>query len=52
MYVESCQISIMEFFARRINGFLPLAIFAKSFIVDVWQGPRYASDLILAKCLR
>ena len=39
------QISQMEFYARIVNGFQPLTIFAKSSIEDVWLGSEYASAL-------
>ena len=33
----------MEIFAKIVNGFQPLTIFAKSSILDVLQGSEYAS---------
>ena len=33
------------FFAKTVHCFLPLNIFAKSFIIDVWLSPECASDL-------
>ena len=34
-YLEPCQISKMECFAKIINGFQPLTIFARRSILDV-----------------
>ena len=34
----------MAFFVKIGNGFKPLIIFAKNFIIDVWQSPKYASS--------
>ena len=31
-----------SYFAEIVNNFKPLTIFAKYFIVDVWQGSEYA----------
>ena len=42
-YSEPCQKSKMEFFAKIINGFYPLIILAECSVLDVWQGPEYAS---------
>ena len=36
-YSESYQASKMELFAKIVNGWKPLTIFAKSSILDVWQ---------------
>ena len=33
--LEPCQTSKMELFAKRVNGFQPLTIFAKSSILDI-----------------
>ena len=44
-YSEHCQTSNMELFAKIVNSFLSLTIFAKSSILDVWQGFEYNSDL-------
>ena len=33
----------MEIFVEIVNGFQPLIIFAKTSILDVWQGIEYAS---------
>ena len=35
----------MELFFKIVNGFQPLAIFAKSFVLDVWLGSEYASEV-------
>ena len=45
-YSELCQISKMESFAKIVNGFQSLTIFAKRYILDVWQGSEYASWII------
>ena len=42
-YSEPCQTSKIESFAKIVNGFMPLTIFAKRSILDVWQGSEYAS---------
>ena len=44
---KSCQIYKIRwrFFAKIIKSFQPLAIFAKSSILDVWQCFEYASEL-------
>ena len=36
-------VSKMELFTKISNGFQPLTIFAKSLILDIWQGSEYAS---------
>ena len=36
----------MECFAVIVNGFYSLTIFAKKFILDVWQGSEYTSELL------
>ena len=36
----------MELFAKIVNGFQLLAIFAKNSILDVWQASEYASGNI------
>ena len=35
----------MEFFAEIVKNEKPFTIFAKSSILDVWQGSEYASEL-------
>ena len=42
---ESCQTSKMELFVKLIKNEKPFTIFVKSFILDVWQGFEYASEL-------
>ena len=42
-YSEPCQTSKMELYVKIVEGGRPLANFAKSFILDVWQGSEYAS---------
>ena len=34
----------MELFAKVVNDFQPLTIFAKSYILDVWLDSEYASE--------
>ena len=34
----------MELLVKILNCYLPLAIFRKSYLLDVWQGPEYASE--------
>ena len=43
-YTEPFQTSKMEVFAKIVNGFLFLTIFAKSSILDVWQDFEFASE--------
>ena len=40
---ELCKVSKMESFAKIVNGFKPLTIFAKLSILDVWLGSEYTS---------
>ena len=37
-YLEPCQTSKMAFFVKAKIGFQPLSVFAKSQILDVWEG--------------
>ena len=37
VYSEPCLRSKMKFFAKKVDGFYPWTIFAKDFILDVWQ---------------
>ena len=48
VYSEPCQTLKMKFLRKIVNGFYPLNIFTKNFILDVWQGSDYAS-LIFSK---
>ena len=41
---EPSQTYKMERFAKIVNGFQPLPIFAKPSILEVWQGSEYTSD--------
>ena len=41
-YSEPCQTSKKEHFAKIVNGYKPSTIFAKCFILDLWQGSEYA----------
>ena len=42
-YTESCQIFKMVLFAKIVNDWKLLSIFAKSSILVVWQGSEYTS---------
>ena len=42
-YSEPYLTSKMERFAKIVNSFQPLTIFAKRYMSDVGQGPEYAS---------
>ena len=42
-YLEPCQKSNMELFAKIANGWKPSTIFAKSSILDIWESSNYAS---------
>ena len=45
VYSNPCQTSKMERFAKLVNGWKQLTIFAKSFILDVEQGSECASAI-------
>ena len=42
-YLKPCQESKMKAFLKIVNVFQSLTIFAKSSILDVWQGSEYVS---------
>ena len=42
-YSEPCQTSTMKCFAKMVNGWKLLTIFAKHSILDYWHGSEYAS---------
>ena len=46
-YLESLQRYMMELFCERGNDFKSYPVFAKTiyFIIDVWHGSKYASEL-------
>ena len=44
-YSEPCKTCKMECFAKIVNGFQSLIIFAKCSNLDVWQGSEYASEV-------
>ena len=44
-YSKPNRTSKMERFTKIVNGLNPLTVFAKSFVLDVWQGSEFASDL-------
>ena len=41
---EPCEISKTEYFVELINGPLPLTMFTKCSILDVWQGFKCGSE--------
>ena len=43
-YLGPCQTSKIVVFAKMNNGFQPLTVFAKSFIIEVLLGSEYTSD--------
>ena len=45
MYFEPLQASKVELFAYTVNSLKPLTIFAKSSILDICSGSKYASDI-------
>ena len=44
VYSELCQTSKMGHFAKIVTGWNPLTIFAKRFMLDVWQGCKYTHE--------
>ena len=44
-HLEPSQTSKMDLFAKLVNVSKSLTIFAKSSILDVWQGPEYAPGI-------
>ena len=46
VYSEPCQVSKLERFPKKVNGWKRLTIFAKHSILDVWQGSEYAFGMI------
>ena len=49
-YSKTCQTSKMKLFVNMVNDYKPLNIFAKSSMLDVWQGSEYASGIHLVSC--
>ena len=47
LYSKPCQASKMKHFAKAVNGFWSLIMFAKCSIIGVWQISEYVSDLII-----
>ena len=43
-YSEPRQTSKIVLFAKTVNSWKPLTIFAKSPILNIWQDPEYAPD--------
>ena len=54
--LEACpgnfQTSMMELFREIVNDFYRSSIFAKIFVIAVWQGPRYAFVTSFLQCLK
>ena len=46
---ECIQNLVMELYAKIINGFQVLTIFAEDSVLDVWQGSKYVSVLYLSR---
>ena len=44
---QPSQISKKERFTNIVNNYKPLIIFAKRFILDVWQGSEYPSGVVV-----
>ena len=44
IFIRPSQTAKMEVFAKIVNDWELLAVFAKSFILDAWQGSEYTSD--------
>ena len=44
-YLEPCQTSKMELFAKIVNDWKPLSIFAKRSILEFWPGSEYSSGI-------
>ena len=42
VYLQLCQTSMIEPFAKIVHGFQPLTVFVKSSIFDVWRDFEYA----------
>ena len=40
----------MESFVTAVNGFYPLTIFAKLFILDIYEGPGYSFVVFVVFC--
>ena len=51
-YSETYQTPKMELFVKIVDGWRPIAIFAKSSIWDAWQGSEYASRVTWFVCFR
>ena len=45
VHSKPCQTAEMELFAKIVKNEKPFTIFAKTSILDVWQGSEYASEL-------
>ena len=43
-YLEPCQTSVIGHFGKTVYYFLLLTVFAKSCIIDGWQGPKHDSS--------
>ena len=42
---------LVEHFPKIVNGHKPFGAFSKSCFIDVWQGPKYATCLLLEQLL-
>ena len=49
-YLGTCQTCMVEFLLQIANSFQSLTIFAKNSIIDVWQGPKYSSEIFAPNC--
>ena len=48
-YLGSCQTSVIKFFTHIIYRYKPLTFYAKSSILNIWQGPKYAHETNVQK---
>ena len=48
-YLGPCQTSVIKFFAHIIYRYKPLTFYAKSSILNIWQGPKYAHETNVQK---
>ena len=51
LHSEPSQISMMEFFTKRVGGWKTMTVFAKRSPLGVCPGSEYISSLISLKCL-
>ena len=43
-YQEICQIFKVELFVKTVHDWKLLAVFIKSFFLDIWQGSEHAAN--------